>query len=133
MVSILEDLGRRCDWRTCRTRHGILDTSRKFCRKILGCAGRLIGCHSIPLLSNCDHDLIALLSTLGFDYECLIFPADVELYDPNCNINHGSGGTQEWPPKNEWYLTTDIHLEYHEVYRYERIPNSHRDIFHNSH
>jgi hypothetical protein len=28
---------------------------------------------------------------------------------------------------------TDIHLEYHEVHRYERIPDSHRDIFRNSH
>jgi hypothetical protein len=35
--------------------------------------------------------------------------------------------------KNERYLTTDIHLEYHEVHRYERIPDSHRDIFHSSH
>jgi hypothetical protein len=35
--------------------------------------------------------------------------------------------------KNEQYLTTDIHSEYHEVHRHERIPNSHRDIFHDSH
>jgi hypothetical protein len=27
----------------------------------------------------------------------------------------------------------DIHLEYHEVHRYKRIPDSHRDIFRNSH
>jgi hypothetical protein len=47
-VSILEDLGHRCDWRTCRSRRGILDTSRKFRRKFLACAGLLIGCHSIP-------------------------------------------------------------------------------------
>jgi hypothetical protein len=46
-VSIPEDLGRWCDWRNCRSRHGILDTSRKFHRKIFGCAGLLIGCHSI--------------------------------------------------------------------------------------
>jgi hypothetical protein len=48
-ISIPEDLGRWCDWRTCRSRRGILDASRKFCRKILDCAGLLIGCHSIPL------------------------------------------------------------------------------------
>jgi hypothetical protein len=63
----------------------------------------------------------------------VVFPADVELYDPSCNINHGSGGTQEWPPKNEQYLTIDIHFEYHEVHMHERIPNSHWDIFHDSH
>jgi hypothetical protein len=122
-----------CDWRTCRSRRGILDASRKFHRKILGCAGLLIGCHSIPLQSNHDHDLVALLDTLWSEYECLLFPTDVELYEPSCNINRGSGGTQEWPPKNERYLMTDIHIEYHEVHRDERIPYSHRDIFHNSH
>jgi hypothetical protein len=41
-ISIPEDLGHRCDWRTCRSRHGILDVSRKFHRKNLGCAGLLI-------------------------------------------------------------------------------------------
>jgi hypothetical protein len=49
-------------------------------------------------------------------------PADVELYDPSCNNNRGSRGTQEWPPKNERYLMTDIHFEYHEVHRHEIIP-----------
>jgi hypothetical protein len=111
-VSIPEDLGRRCDWRICRSRCGIFDAMKKFRRKILGCDRLLIGCHSIPLPSDRDHDLVALLSTLGFECECLLFPADDELYDPSCNINRGSGGIQEWPPKNERYLTTDIHLEY---------------------
>jgi hypothetical protein len=46
-VSIPEDLGHWCDWRTCRSRRGILDASRKFYRKILGYARLLIGCHSI--------------------------------------------------------------------------------------
>jgi hypothetical protein len=45
-VSIPKDLGHRCDWRTCHSRRGILDMSRKFYRKILDCAGLLIGCHS---------------------------------------------------------------------------------------
>jgi hypothetical protein len=98
-VSIPEDLGHRCDWRTCRSRRDILDTSRKFYRKILGCAGLLIGCHSIPLQSNLNHDLVALLGTLGFECECFLFPADDELYDPSYNINRGSNGTQEWPPR----------------------------------
>jgi hypothetical protein len=47
IVSIPKDLGHWCDWITSRTRRGILDTSRKFRRKFLGCAGLLIGCHSI--------------------------------------------------------------------------------------
>jgi hypothetical protein len=132
-VSIPEDLCRWCDWRTCRSRRGILDALRKFHRKILGYAGLLIGCHSIPLQSDHDHDLVALLGTLGFECECPIFPADAELYDPSCNINRGSGSTQEWPLKNERYLTTHIHLVYHKVHRYEGIPNSHRDMFRNSH
>jgi hypothetical protein len=93
----------------------------------------LIGCHSIPLQSDCDHDLVALLGTLGFECECVLFPADVELYDPSYNINHGSDGTQEWPPMNERYLMTNIHLEYLEVHRYERILDSHWDIFRSSH
>jgi hypothetical protein len=42
-----------------------------------------------------DHDLVALFGTLGFEYESLLFPTDVELDDPNCNINRGSSGTQE--------------------------------------
>jgi hypothetical protein len=45
--SIPKDLGRRHDWRTYRRRRGILDASRKFCRRILNCSGLLIGCHSI--------------------------------------------------------------------------------------
>jgi hypothetical protein len=132
-VSITENLGHWCDWRTCRGRRGILDASRIFRRKILGHTRLLIGHHRIPLQYDRDHDLAALLGTLGFECECLIFPTEVELYDPSCNINRGSGGTQEWPPKNEWYLTIDIHLEYHEVHRYERILDSQRDIFRNFH
>jgi hypothetical protein len=46
-VSIPKDLGHWCDWRTCCSRRGILDASRKSHRKILNCAGLLIGCHSI--------------------------------------------------------------------------------------
>jgi hypothetical protein len=46
-TSIPEDLCHRCDWRTCCNRHGILDASRRFHRKILDCARLLIGCHSI--------------------------------------------------------------------------------------
>jgi hypothetical protein len=46
-ISIPEDLGRRRDLRTCHNIRGILEVSRKFWRKILGCAGLLIGCHSI--------------------------------------------------------------------------------------
>jgi hypothetical protein len=101
--------------------------------KILGCAGLLIGCHRIPLQSNRDHGLVALFDTHGFECGCLLFPVDVELYDPSYNINRGSGGTQEWPPKNERYLMTDIHFEYHKVHMHEKIPDSHWDIFCDSH
>jgi hypothetical protein len=76
--------------------------------------------------------MVAFFSTPEFECGCLLFPADIELYDPRCNINHGSGGTQEWPPKNKRYLKTDIHLEYHEVQRHERILDSPQDIFHDS-
>jgi hypothetical protein len=41
-ISIPEDLGHWCDWRTCCSKHDILDAPRKFCKKILGCAGLLI-------------------------------------------------------------------------------------------
>jgi hypothetical protein len=49
-VSIPEDLGHRCDWRTCHSRCGILDASRKFQRKILDCAGLLIKCQHFTLI-----------------------------------------------------------------------------------
>jgi hypothetical protein len=41
-ISIPEDLVCRCDWRTCCSRRGILDASKIFLRKNLGCAGLLI-------------------------------------------------------------------------------------------
>jgi hypothetical protein len=44
-VSIPKDLGHRCDWRTCHSRRGIIDASRKFQQKILSCAG-------LPILTN---------------------------------------------------------------------------------
>jgi hypothetical protein len=47
-IPIPEDLGYWRDWRTYRSRHGILDVSGKFQRKIPGCVGLHIGCHSIP-------------------------------------------------------------------------------------
>jgi hypothetical protein len=68
----------RCDWRSCRNRSVILDTLREFCRKILGYVGLLIGCHSIPLRSDHDYDLVAFFDTHGFECGCLLFPADVE-------------------------------------------------------
>jgi hypothetical protein len=47
-IFIPEDLCCQHDCRTCRSRRGILDVLRKFRRKLLGCAGLLIGCHSTP-------------------------------------------------------------------------------------
>jgi hypothetical protein len=46
-ISVPKDLGHRCVWRTCHSRCDILYVLRKFCRKVLGCARLLIGCHSI--------------------------------------------------------------------------------------
>jgi hypothetical protein len=77
--------------------------------------------------------MVALFDTLGFECECLLFHADVELYDPSCNINRGSGGTQDGCLLSDTAHSWEAILEYHEVYMHERIPNSHRDIFHDSH
>jgi hypothetical protein len=99
--------------------------SRKFHRKKFGGAGLLIGCHSIPLWSDRDHDLVALFGTLGFECKCLLFPADVEIYDPSCNINRGSGGTQDRCMSSDTAHSWETNLEYHKVHRHERIPNSH--------
>jgi hypothetical protein len=93
----------------------------------------LIGCHSIPLWSNRDHDLVALFGTLGFECGCLLFPADVELYDPSYSISHGSGDTQDGCLSSDTTHSWEAILEYHKVQRHERIPDSHRDIFHGSH
>jgi hypothetical protein len=98
---------------------------RKFYRKILGYDGLLIGCHSIPLWYDHDHELVALFCTLEFEYECLLFPTDVELYDPSCNINRGSAGTQDGCLSSGTAHSWGAILEYHEVYRHERILDSH--------
>jgi hypothetical protein len=65
------------------------------------------------------------LVPLGLNVDVIPFPAVVGFCDPNWNINRGSDGTQEWPPKNVRYLMTDVHIEYHEVHRHERILDSH--------
>jgi hypothetical protein len=36
-------------------------------------------------------------------------------------------------PRRSEYLTIDFHFKYLEVHRHERIPDSHQDIFRNSH
>jgi hypothetical protein len=107
--------------------------SRKFCRKILGCAWLLIGYHSIPLWSDRNHDLVALFGTLGLECECLLFHVDVELYDPSCIINPGSSGRQDGCLSSDTAHSWEAILEYHEVHMHERIPDSHRDIFHGCH
>jgi hypothetical protein len=43
IVSIPDEFAHRRDYITCCSRRGILDVSRKFRRKILGCAGFLSG------------------------------------------------------------------------------------------
>jgi hypothetical protein len=110
--SIPEDLSHRCDWSTCRSRCGILDTSRKFHRKILGCAGLLIGCHSIlrPFVSqlratshvlwkdlyasypsraheSVDLNMVAAHEVLQMVDELLINPVNFRVDDPSHLIN----------------------------------------------
>jgi hypothetical protein len=111
-ISIPEDLGRWHNWRTCRSKRGILDTSRKFWRKILSCAGLLIGCHSIPrpfvsrlretshvlwqhLLASypsrahvsVDSNLVAAREVLGVVDELLMNPVNFHVDDPYLLIN----------------------------------------------
>jgi hypothetical protein len=111
-VSISEDLGHQCDWRTCRSRRGILDASRKLCRKILGCVGLLIGCHSIlrPSVSRLrvtshvlwqnlyasyssrarelvNSNLVAAHEVLRVVDELLIKPINFDVDDPSRLIN----------------------------------------------
>jgi hypothetical protein len=93
----------------------------------------LIGCHSIPLWSDHDHDLVALFGTLGFEYEYLRFPTNVEFYDPSCNINRDSGATQDGCLLLDTTHYWEAILEYHEVHRHEKNHDSHRDIFCGSH
>jgi hypothetical protein len=77
--------------------------------------------------------LVALFGTVGFECECLLFPVDVELYDPSCNINRGSGGIQDGCLSSDTAHSWEAILEYHEVHRHKRITNSHQDIFRGSH
>jgi hypothetical protein len=111
-ISIPEDLSHRCNWRTCRSRRGILDASRKFRRKILGCVGLLIECHSIlwPSVSrlratshvlwqdlytsfpsraqeSVDLNLAAACEVLGVVDELLMNPANFHVGDPSHLIN----------------------------------------------
>jgi hypothetical protein len=112
IVYIPEDLGHWCDWRTCRHKRGILDASRKFHRKILGCARLLIGCHSIkqPSVSRLrvtfhvlwlhlhasypsrarepvDSNLAATREVLGVVDELLMNPANFHVDNPSRLIN----------------------------------------------
>jgi hypothetical protein len=107
--------------------------SRKFSRKILDCARLLIGCHSILSCLIVTMTWLHFLVRLGLNVDVSSFLLMLSFYDPSCNINRCSGGTQEWPPKNKRYLMSHIHFKYHKVHRHERIPDSHQDIFLNSH
>jgi hypothetical protein len=107
-VSIPEDLGHRCDWRTCRSRRGILDALRK----ILGRAGILIECQSIswPSVSrlrvtshvlwqhlhaphhcrarvSVDSNLAIACEVLGVVDELLMNPVNFHVDDPSLLIN----------------------------------------------
>jgi hypothetical protein len=77
--------------------------------------------------------LVALFGTLGFECECLLFLADVELYDPSGNINRASGGTQDGRLSSNTAHSWETILEYHEVHKHERNPDSHWDIFRSFH
>jgi hypothetical protein len=107
-VSIPEDFGHRHDWRSCHSRRGILDASRKFWQKIIGCTGLLIRCHSIPRPSisrlrvnshvlwqhlhssypsraciSMDSNLAAACEVLGVVDEVLMNPACFHVHDIN--------------------------------------------------
>jgi hypothetical protein len=111
-VSRPEDLGHRCNCRTCRSRCGILDASRKFRRKILGCARLLIGCQIIPWPSvsrlrvtshvlwqhihtsypsrvhvSVDSNLAGAHEVLGLVDELLMNPVNFHVDDPSLQIN----------------------------------------------
>jgi hypothetical protein len=111
-VSIPKDLGHRCDWRTCRSRRGILDVLRKLHRKILDRAELLIGCHSIlwPSVSrqrvtchvlwqqlhasypsrareSVNSNLAAVHEVLGVVDELLMNPINFHVDDPSHLIN----------------------------------------------
>jgi hypothetical protein len=115
IVSILEDLARRYNLRTCRNSRGILGASRKFCRKNLGCDGLLIRCHSIlwPPVSQMrvsfhvlwqhlhasypsqarelvDSNLAVAREVLGVVDELLMKPVNFYVDDPSRLINGGS-------------------------------------------
>jgi hypothetical protein len=115
-VSIPEDLGRWRYWRTCHSRRGILDASRKIWQKILSCAGLLIGCHSIlwPSVSrlrvtshvlwqhlhasypsracvSVDSNLSAAHEVLGVVDELLLNPVNFHVDDPSLLSNGHSG------------------------------------------
>jgi hypothetical protein len=53
-ISIPEDIGHQCDWRTCCGRLGILDASRKFRRKSSATLGFLSGVIAFCGLLFCD-------------------------------------------------------------------------------
>jgi hypothetical protein len=111
-ISIPKDLGRRCDWRTCHSRRGIINALRKFRRKNLGYTRLLIGCHSIPRPSISqlratshviwqnlhasypsqahelvDSNLAATFEVLGVVDELLMNPVNFHIYDPSHLIN----------------------------------------------
>jgi hypothetical protein len=127
-VSIPEDLGHWCEWRTCHIRRAFLDASRKFRRKILGCAGLLIGCHSIlwPSVSrlratfhmlwwhlhasylsrtheSVDSNLAAAREVLGVVDELLMSPVKFHVVDPSRLINGMTNFRKGFPRMMEVY------------------------------
>jgi hypothetical protein len=139
IVSIPEYLGHRCDWRTCRSRRGILDASRKFHRRIFYCAWLLIGCHSIlcPSVSrlrvtshvlwqhlhasypsrtrgSVDSNLAAAREVLRVVDEPLMNLVNFHVDDPSL-INGRSNWLQEGHPKDDGGLLMRIHIYNHEI------------------
>jgi hypothetical protein len=97
---------------------------------VLGFLSGVIAFLSRPIMTM---TWLHFLVPLGLNLDVSSFLLMLSFYDPSCNINHGFGRTQEWSPNYERYLMTNIHFQYHEVHRHERIPDSHWDIFRNSH
>jgi hypothetical protein len=70
---------------------------------------------------------------LGLNVNVSSFPLMLSLMIPTATSIVAPAVLKNAPPKNKRCMMTDIHLEYHEVHGYERILDSHRDIFCNSH
>jgi hypothetical protein len=132
IASIPEDLGHRCDWRTCHSRRG--------------CARLLIGSHSIlrPFVSwltvtshmlwqdlyssypsraheSVDSNLAAAREVLGVVDELQMNPVNFHVDDPSRLINDRFDWLQEGLSLDDGGLLMRIHVHDHEINQGRRI------------